>query len=211
MPKKNPSIKKSETVKPLPKKPAKKIAAKKSATEAHDDALAPEASRVTTESPKPARPKPVKEMEAAIPEPQKPKAKAEKYFETIGRRKRARARVRLYTSSPNNSAEAGNLVINTRPYKEYFAVERYWLTVEDALKKLKSLNRFRATVQVEGGGLRAQSEAVRHGLSRALVKFDQNFRKRLKRAGFLKRDPREKERKKYGLKKARRRPQWAKR
>ncbi|MDO8558098.1 MAG: 30S ribosomal protein S9 [bacterium] len=139
------------------------------------------------------------------------KPKPEKYFEGLGRRKRATARVRLYTSNPQNSAEAGNIEVEGKPYKTYFPGERLFLIVEDPLKKLKSMNRFRATVRVAGGGTHAQAEAVRHGLSRALTLFDQNFRKRLKRAGFLKRDPREKERKKYGLKKARRRPQWAKR
>ncbi len=139
------------------------------------------------------------------------KPKPEKYFEALGRRKRATARVRLYTSNPQNSAETGNIEINGKPYKTYFPSEQLFLIMEEPLKKLKSMNRFRATVKVSGGGTHAQAEAVRHGLSRALTLFDQNFRKRLKRAGFLKRDPREKERKKYGLKKARRRPQWAKR
>lgn len=135
----------------------------------------------------------------------------ERYFEALGSRKRATARVRLYTSNPLNSAEAGNIEVNLKPYKTYFPGERLQLIVEDPLRKLKSMNRFRSTVRVAGGGSHAQAEAVAHGLARTLTLFDQNFRKRLKRAGLLKRDPREKERKKYGLKKARRAPQWAKR
>ena len=76
---------------------------------------------------------------------------------------------------------------------------------------MKSLNRFEASVKVKGGGFKGQAEAIRHGLARALVKFNPDFRKKLKRVGYLKRDPRMKERKKPGLKKARKAPQWAKR
>ena len=76
---------------------------------------------------------------------------------------------------------------------------------------MKLFGRFRVSVKVKGGGSHAQAEAVRHGLARCLIKFNPDFRKRLKRATFLKRDPRMKERKKFGLKKARRAPQWAKR
>ena len=76
---------------------------------------------------------------------------------------------------------------------------------------MKLFGRFRVSVKVNGGGSHAQAEAVRHGLARCLIKFNPDFRKRLKRADFLKRDPRMKERKKFGLKKARKAPQWAKR
>jgi small subunit ribosomal protein S9 len=79
------------------------------------------------------------------------------------------------------------------------------------LRKLKSLNRFKATVKVSGGGIHGQADAVKTGLSRALVLFDANFSKKLRKAGYLTRDSREKERRKYGLKKARKAPQWAKR
>jgi len=84
-------------------------------------------------------------------------------------------------------------------------------TIEASLRKLKSLNRFEIIAKVKGGGIHAQAEAIRHGIARTLVKFNIDFRKKLKRAGYLKRDPRMKERKKYGLKAARRAPQWAKR
>jgi small subunit ribosomal protein S9 len=76
---------------------------------------------------------------------------------------------------------------------------------------MKSLNRFELSVRVKGGGIKSQAEAIRHGIARTLIDFNPDFRKKLKRAGYLKRDPRMKERRKYGLKKARRAPQWAKR
>lgn len=156
---------------------------------------------------KPAK-KPVKKTVA------KKKVSAEKktYFEAIGRRKTAVARVRLFTSSPSQSAMEGNLVINNdKKYKEFFPTSELQRIIEAPLGCLKSLNRFRATVKVKGGGTKGQAEAISHGLARALVLFDLNFRKKLKKAGYLTRDPRKKERKKYGLKKARRAPQWSKR
>ena len=79
------------------------------------------------------------------------------------------------------------------------------------LKKLKSTNRFKVTVVVHGGGKSGQAGAIKHGIARTLVDFDQNFRKKLKKSGYLTRDPRAKERRKYGLKKARKAPRWAKR
>ncbi len=130
--------------------------------------------------------------------------KSERYFEAVGRRKTAIARVRMYTRS-------GDVTINGRKYGEYFPTIDLQKTVEDALQKMKLWGRFRVSVKVSGGGVHAQAEAVRHGLARCLIKFNPDFRKRLKRVGFLKRDPRAKERKKFGLKKARRAPQWAKR
>jgi len=133
------------------------------------------------------------------------------YFEGIGRRKRAVARVRIFTSGPAESIEAGSFSINNRSYKEYFPTLTLQRIVEDPFGKLKSLNRFTGSVKVYGGGINAQAEAVRLGTSRALILFDMNFRKKLKKSGFLKRDPREVERKKFGLKKARRAPQWSKR
>lgn len=140
-----------------------------------------------------------------------PKEISKDYFEGIGRRKRAVARVRVFTCGPNESIEAGNFSINNKNYKEYFPTLSLQRTVEDPFTKLKSLNRFTGTVKIYGGGINAQAEAVRHGTSRALILFDINFRKKLKKSGFLRRDPREVERKKFGLKKARRAPQWSKR
>lgn len=145
------------------------------------------------------------------PKSKKPvKISPKRYWQAVGRRKEAVARVRLYTSRLTPRDE-GDIEVNNKFYKNYFPVLSWQKTIEAAFNKLKSLNRFKATVKVRGGGMRAQAEAVRHGLSRALVQFNPDFRKKLKRAGFLRRDPRMKERKKYGLKKARRAPQWSKR
>ena len=132
-------------------------------------------------------------------------AKPDRYWEAVGRRKTAIARVRLFTKGDKV------LVVNGKPYDVYFQDLAHRAVVEDALKKMKSLERFRMSAKVSGGGIHAQAEAIRHGISRALIKFNPDFRKRLRRAGYLTRDPRMKERKKFGLKKARRAPQWAKR
>ena len=140
-----------------------------------------------------------------------PKDISKNYFEGVGRRKRAVARVRLFTCGPDQSIETGNFSVNGKNYKEYFPTITLQKIVEDPFIKLKSTNRFMGTVKAKGGGINAQAEAVRHGTSRALILFDINFRKKLKKSGFLKRDPREVERKKFGLKKARRAPQWSKR
>ena len=128
----------------------------------------------------------------------------ERYFEAVGRRKTAIARVRLFTRS-------GAFTVNDKAYGDYFPTLDLQKIAEDALKKMKLWERFRISAKVSGGGIHAQAEAVRHGLARCLIIFNPDFRKRMKRAGFLKRDPRMKERKKFGLKKARRAPQWAKR
>lgn len=137
--------------------------------------------------------------------------KKAQYFEAVGRRKRAIARVRLYTVDSTESIETGNFLVNNKNYKEYFPTAILQQTIESPFTKLKSVNKFSGTVKVKGGGISGQAEAVRHGISRALILFDANFRKRLKKLGFLKRDPREKERRKFGLKKARKAPQWSKR
>lgn len=136
--------------------------------------------------------------------------KDKRYFEGIGRRKTAVARVRLFTIRPFEGEE-GRIIVNDKPYKEYFPSAIWQQIAESSLRRLKSLNRFEISAKVSGGGLHAQAEAIRHGASRALVEFNADFRKKLKRAGFLKRDPRMVERKKFGLKKARRSPQWSKR
>ncbi|MBI2637920.1 MAG: 30S ribosomal protein S9, partial [Candidatus Sungbacteria bacterium] len=111
-------------------------------------------------------------------------SKPERYWEAVGRRKTAVARVRLFTRG-----EKG-IYVNTKPYAEYFQGMEDRITVEESLKKMKSFERFRVSAKVSGGGIHAQSEAVRHGIARALTKFNPDFRKRLRRAGFLTRDPR---------------------
>ncbi len=131
--------------------------------------------------------------------------KPERYLESIGRRKTAVARVRLYTRGDKE------FLVNAKPYQKYFPLPEDQETATSSMKKMKCFDKFRITVIVKGGGRHAQAEAVRHGTARALVEFNQNFRKRLRKAGFLTRDPRMRERKKFGLKRARRAPQWAKR
>ncbi len=137
----------------------------------------------------------------------------EKYFQAIGRRKESIARVRLYTKKSTDSVEEEKalVVVNGKNYREYFSDVNLWNVVESPLRKLKSLNRFKATVVVHGGGSRGQADAIKHGIARALVEFDLNFRKKLKKSGFLTRDSRIKERRKYGHKKARKMGQFSKR
>ncbi len=141
-------------------------------------------------------------------------SKTEKYYEAVGRRKSATARVRVYTKKSTDlqpSEDQAIIVINDKPYFEYFNSSALQEMVDAPLKKLKSLNRFKATVKVKGGGMTGQADAIKFGLSRALVLFDPNFSKKLRKAGYLTRDSREKERRKYGLKKARKSPAWSKR
>lgn len=128
-----------------------------------------------------------------------------RYWGAIGRRKTAIAQVRLYTKGDKE------IVVNERPYQQYFPTKDLQQTVADPLVKMKNIEKFRVTAHVAGGGMKGQAEAVRHGIARALVVFNQDFKKRLRRAGFLTRDPRMKERKKFGFKSARRAPQWQKR
>jgi len=131
--------------------------------------------------------------------------KSDRYFETIGRRKTAVARIRLYTKGDKE------FIVNNKSYQQYFQLAEDQETAIASMKKMKCLDKFRITVKVKGGGHSAQAEAIRHGTARVLVDFNNNFRKRLRKAGFLTRDPRMRERKKFGLKRARKSPQWAKR
>jgi len=131
--------------------------------------------------------------------------KTDRYFEAIGRRKTAVARVRLFTKGDKE------FLVNGKSYEQYFQTAEDRETSVASMKKMKCLDKFRITVIVKGGGHSAQAEAVRHGTARVLVDFNQNFRKRLRKAGFLTRDPRMRERKKFGLKRARKSPQWSKR
>ena len=139
--------------------------------------------------------------------------KKEKYFQAVGRRKESVAIVRLYTKKSTDIIEGDYalIMVNEKDYRNYFSDKNLQLVVESSLRKLKSINRFKITAKVSGGGLSGQADAIKHGIAKALVMFDQNFRKKLKKAGFLTRDSRVKERRKYGLKKARKSPQWQKR
>lgn len=142
-----------------------------------------------------------------------PEGAREKYYEAVGRRKEAVARVRLMTRKSGDPAteDAALMTVNGKDYAAYFLDKNLILRVEQPLRRLKSLQRFKVSAKVEGGGISGQADAVRHGISRTLELFDANFRKKLKKAGFLTRDPRKVERKKPGLKKARKGPRWAKR
>lgn len=138
--------------------------------------------------------------------------KPEKYFETVGRRKSANARVRLFADGPASPQGGEKLfLINEKPLSDYFPTFELQQIVQSPLVLMDCLNNFGVRILVTGGGIHSQSEAARHGISRGLVLFNPEFRKRLKKAGFLKRDPRVKERKKPGLKRARKASQWAKR
>jgi len=134
------------------------------------------------------------------------KTKAEaRYFEAVGRRKTSIARVRIFEGA------GPDILINGKKLEEYFPTKEMRHIVNQPLKNLKSDKKFKITVKVNGGGIHSQAEAVRHGISRALIIFDKELRKILKSAKFLRRDPRAKERRKFGLKKARKAPQWSKR
>ena len=126
------------------------------------------------------------------------------YFYGTGRRKNSVARVRVYNGT-------GKITINDRDIDDYFGLETLKLIVRQPLAVACVEGKFDIVVRVAGGGVSGQAGAIRHGLSRALLVYDENLRGELKKAGFLTRDPRMKERKKYGLKAARRAPQFSKR
>ena len=128
---------------------------------------------------------------------------SEKYYGT-GRRKKAIARVYLMPGK-------GNITINKRSIDEYLGMETLKTIVRQPLAVTDNVNKFDVLVNVKGGGFTGQAGAIRHGIARALVKADAEYRPTLKAAGFLTRDPCMKERKKYGLKGARRAPQFSKR
>ena len=130
-------------------------------------------------------------------------AKKNRYTEAVGRRKTAIARVRI-------SAGTGKMVVNGKTPAEYFTLPRLVAAARSPLEQLK-LDEYDVSVKVSGGGIHAQADAVRLGLSRAIIAKSPDWKPRLRTMGFLTRDSRMVERKKYGLKKARRSPQWAKR
>lgn len=127
------------------------------------------------------------------------------YIETIGRRKTATARVRITPSTKSS------FLVNDKEVNDYFQTSDLRGIVNSAFTKSEIANKYTITVHVSGSGIHSQAEAVRHGITRALVKEDESLRVSLKKLGFLKRDPRAKERKKFGLKKARKAPTWSKR
>lgn len=161
---------------------------------------------------KPAAPKKVAaSKKAAAPKAAAPKkehaapAPTGSYFSAVGRRKSGIANVWLYTSG------SGKFTVNGKDIKEYLPVEQLH---DDAILPLKAVGMDQTAdvvVKAEGGGIRGQADAIKLGIARALLKINPDYRATLKPLGVLTRDPREKERKKYGLKKARKSPQWAKR
>lgn len=128
-----------------------------------------------------------------------------RYIEAVGRRKTAVARVRITPASKSS------ITVNQKELEVYFPTGDLRSIVHDALSKSEIGEKFTVSIQVAGGGIHAQAEAIRHGLARTLVLRDENVKNTLKKLGFLKRDSRQVERKKFGLKKARKAPTWSKR
>lgn len=133
------------------------------------------------------------------------KTTGKRYIEAVGRRKTSTARVRL------TPATKETVIVNGKNLAAYFKTKELVNIVGEPMSKAKIDAKFEIEARVLGGGSHSQSEAIRHGIARALTEFDLELRTKLKKAGFLKRDPRMKERRKFGLKKARKAPQWSKR
>ncbi|PIZ87183.1 MAG: 30S ribosomal protein S9 [Candidatus Nealsonbacteria bacterium CG_4_10_14_0_2_um_filter_40_15] len=131
--------------------------------------------------------------------------KQTKYLKGLGRRKTSTARIRLFNEGGRDFS------VNGKPLEKYFPTMELQKTVLSPFEKMSCLGQFNVKVLVNGGGLNSQAEAIRNGIAKALVLFNPEFRKRLKKAGYLTRDSRMRERKKFGLKRARRAPQWQKR
>lgn len=132
--------------------------------------------------------------------------KSDRYIEAIGRRKTASARVRITPASKMSYD------INGKTIEEYFPTKELQSVAQESVKESAlTETKFKITVVAKGGGISGQADAMRHGIARALIEYDKELRGKLKKAGLLKRDPRAKERRKFGLKKARKSPQWSKR
>jgi len=182
------------------KKTSKKTPAKKAAKAKKTTA---KKTTVKKSAAKPAA-KAVKELkEKKVVKSTKPSGK--NYLQTIGRRKRSIAQVRLYKSGK------GEIIVNEKPYIEYFPILDLQKTVKEPLVAAGQTDKVDLSVKVQGGGTRGQAEATRLGIARALIELNPTVKGNLKKNGFLTRDPRKKERKKPGLKGARRAPQWSKR
>jgi len=153
------------------------------------------------------KPKAVKKVSTkkVVEKKEKKAEPKEKFIEAIGRRKTALARVRIF---PQGGKE---FLINDKPLEKYFPMVLFQEIVLSPLEKMGFKDKFKITVITRGGGLHAQAVAIRHGVARALVLFNPDFRIKLKQTGYLTRDPRARERKKPGLKRARKAPQWKKR
>jgi small subunit ribosomal protein S9 len=132
-------------------------------------------------------------------------ATKEKYFEAVGRRKTSVARVRLIESGKSS------VTINDKNLESYFLTPELQALAIESLTNSGITSKFKMSAVIKGGGIHSQAEAMRHAIARALLEFDADLRTTLKKPGYLKRDPRMKERRKFGLKKARKAPQWSKR
>ncbi|MDP2735214.1 MAG: 30S ribosomal protein S9 [bacterium] len=141
----------------------------------------------------------------AAPKKAAPEKKEARYWEAVGRRKTAVARVRI------REAKSQGWVVNQKPLQEYFQDAEYRTVAKEAVERGAPGTAFDVSILVKGGGMRSQAEAVRHALARALVVWDEAMRDSMKTLKFLTRDPRMRERKKFGLKRARRARQWRKR
>jgi len=131
-----------------------------------------------------------------------------RYIEGIGRRKMATARVKLFEAP---AGQGGQIIVNGRPFREVFTRLLHWVQVLRPLEVAGATQRFNVSVKVSGGGISGWAGAIAHGLARALVAWNPELKPVLRQAGLLTRDPRVKERQKYGLKRARKAPQYSKR
>jgi small subunit ribosomal protein S9 len=129
----------------------------------------------------------------------------QEYYYGTGKRKTSIAKIRLYLD------EGGTILVNGKPMDEYFNWKPWQGIITEPFRVTETVNRFQVAVRVQGGGVNSQAEAIRHGIARALVVYDENLKAGLRRAGLITRDARIKESKKYGLKRARRAPQYTKR
>lgn len=184
---------------PTTKKTTSKPAAAKKTTAAKKPVAAAKAAPATEAKAAPKAAKATKEKVAVAP------LRTGEFFYAAGHRKTSVARVRLYPKGE------GLFTVNGKKLEEYIVVPSKRDAVKAPLRTTGHLKTFDISVKTEGGGLGGQADAIRHGIAKALLEFDPSLRITLKRAGFLTRDPRMKERKKYGLHRARRAPQWSKR
>ena len=178
-----------KTTKAVKKKPTKK---------------APKVKKKTTKK-KAAKTVSVKATAAKEKKKRAEEEKPDRFYEAVGKRKTAIARVRIWTKGGKE------FLVNKKTLAQYFPVSELQKIATSSLEKMKCVEKFKVSILIKGGGISSQAEAVRHGLAKTLVLFNPDFRKRLKKAGFLRRDARRRERKKPGLKRARRAPQWKKR
>ena len=194
------TAKKVEKTEKKPAKKAVKPAVKKTVKKKEAEKAAPKAPKVVIETPvKAEKTEKVEKIAKNI---------TQKYFSAVGRRKTSVAQVRLFE---NENAAESDLMINGKKMKEYFPVALQQNNILSPFKAIGMNGKFRMTAIVRGGGVSGQVEAVRLGVARALVEFDETLKKTLKNLGLLTRDSRKVERKKAGLKKARKSPQWSKR